>query len=182
MYEFFYSFLSFLIFLLEIVSRLDRIDIESEAREALCVANGDFLITIERSLSLFRSKRTGSRAFKRSSRESTILVYLTNNVAGLRLPSEPDVYRERDLFLVFRIAKAFAEDTLACSLAQAAESIFPMTSFSRMALIMMVTGRMCLLSRSSRKTLSKFSSFFRNAFGTLRFSLAAKQRDLRLCN
>lgn len=38
-----------------------------------------------------------------------------------------DAHRERDLFLVFRIAKAFAKEihtALACSLVQAAESIF----------------------------------------------------------
>jgi len=67
-----------------------------------------------RAKSLRGGKKTGSwRAFERSSRESTSLVYLTNKAAVLWLPTEqPDTYRERDLFLVFRIAKAFAEDSL----------------------------------------------------------------------
>lgn len=83
-----------------------------------------------------------ARICEHSSRESTSLVYLTNKVVAVLwlLAEQPDTYRERDLFLVFRIAKAFAEDTLSRSLARRWINL-PWHSFSRMALMTAMTER-----------------------------------------
>jgi len=72
----------------------------------------------------FESKKAAS--FERSC-ESTILLYLTNNAQYLT------AYREHDLFLVFRIVKAFAEDWFA--LLRGPQNQSSTTFFSRMALM-----------------------------------------------
>lgn len=102
-----------------------------------------FFVSFESEISTRREKDWKlARIRERSSRESTSLVYLTNKVvAVLWLPAEqPDTYRERDLFLVFRIAKAFAEDTLSRSPSRRWINLL-WHSFSRIVLMTEVTER-----------------------------------------